>query len=99
MNAGLCVGVEAGSERLELVLLGAKPRMCHVGFPSNSIGWAAVRGFLAGHHQPVRIAVAGVAALGFALAVGNAQDRRVLIVAPTVVKSALELALHAKNNL
>lgn len=99
MNEGLSVGVDAGAERLELVLLGATPCLCRVSFPSNAMGWAAVRGFLASRGQPVRIAVAGVAALGFALAVGNVPERRVLIVAPTVAKSALKLALHAKNNL
>lgn len=99
MNAGLSVGVAAGSEQLEMVVLGAKPAMCRVRFPSNSIGWAAVRGFLASQRLPVRMAVAGVAALGFALAVGNANDRRVLIVSPTVAKTALKLAVHAKNNL
>lgn len=99
MSAGLCVGVAAGRERLELVLLGARPRLCRVSFPSNAIGWAALRGFLAGHRQPVRIAVAGVAALGFALAVGNASERRVLIIAPALAKTAHQLAVHAKNNL
>ena len=99
MNAGLSVGVAAGSEQLEMVVLGAKPAMCRVRFPSNSIGWAAVRGFLASQRLPVRMAVAGVAALGFALAVGNANDRRVMIVSPTEAKTALKLAEHAKNNL
>lgn len=99
MNEGLSVGVAAGAQRLELVLLGARPRLCRASFPSNAMGWAAVRGFLAGYRQPVRIAVAGAAALGFALAVGNAQERRVLIVAPALAKSALKLAVHARNNL
>lgn len=99
MNAGLSVGVAAGREQLEMVVLGATPPMCRVRFPSNAIGWAAVRGFLASQRLPVRMAVAGVAALGFALAVGNANDRRVVIVSPTVAKTALKLAEHAKNNL
>lgn len=99
MSHALFVGVSAGHERLELVLLGARPRLCCVGFPSNPIGWAAVRGFLAGHRQPVRMAVAGVAALGFTLAMGHTPDHRVRIVAPALAKSALQLALHAKNHL
>lgn len=99
MNAGLSVGVAAGREQVELVVLGATPPVCSARFPSNAIGWAAVRGFLAGQRLPVRMAVAGVAALGFALAVGNANDRRVLIVAPAVAKSALKLAVHARNSL
>jgi len=98
MSRELAVGVAAGAERLELVVLGGSPRLCRASFPSNPIGWAAVRGFLAGYRRPVRLAVAGAAALGFALAVGNTPERRVLIMSPGPAKSALQLAVQAKNH-
>lgn len=98
MSHALAVGVAAGAERLEVVVLGGLPRKCSASFPSNPIGWAAVRGFLAGHGRPVRLVVAGAAALGFALAVGNSAERRVLIVAPVPAKSALQLAVQARNH-
>lgn len=66
-------------------------------FPATGMGVEGIRIFLSGYTYPVRMAVAGVAALSLALNLGNVFGRKTFIVSSTIADQAVALARYAEH--
>ncbi len=64
-------------------------------FPATRLSVEAIRGFLRAHAKPVRLAVAGAAALSLALALGDVPGCETFIVAASIAGQASALARYA----
>ncbi|MFA4968360.1 MAG: hypothetical protein WC540_01925 [Sulfuritalea sp.] len=100
MNMGpdLCIGISSKNEVLELAALERGRSAVTATFPATGIGLEAIKVFLAGSASPVRLAVAGVAALSVALALGNSLQREVFIVSAATADQPLALAQYAMRS-
>jgi hypothetical protein len=97
MDIPLCIGIVARNDMLEIAALEHGRLTATAAFPDTRMGREALGGFLAGRGQAIRLAVAGVAAMGIALALGNAPGREAYIVSPAVADQAATLARFAAH--
>jgi hypothetical protein len=93
--ADLCIGIIARQNTCEIATLDAHGAPEHFRFPVSPMGREALRVFLAGQNRPLRLAVAGDAAMGFAFAVGPSAQCNVYIVALNVADHPVALARYA----
>ena len=97
MNSGLCIGIASTNESLEIAALEPGKAAVVMKFPATKMGVEGVRLFLSGYSEPLRLAVAGVAALSLALSLGNACGRETFIVSSAVADQAVALARYAEH--
>jgi hypothetical protein len=99
MQAPLCVGVAAGHDRLEVAVRrpGQSPELLL--FPSGALGVEALKQYLGNFNLPVRLAVAGAAALNTALALAHVPLREIFIVSSRHLTQAAQLVRYAENAL
>lgn len=97
MNSDLCIGIAASHESLEIAALQRGQAAVLMKFPASDIGLEEAKAFLTSYRRPMRLAVAGVAALSLALAVGNVPYRETFIVATSVADQAVALANYARQ--
>jgi len=97
MRSDLCIGIAATGNSLEIAALAPGKAAVVMTFPANGIGVEGIRAFLSAHRAPLRIAVAGVAALGLALSLGNVCGRETFIVSAAVADQAVALARYAEH--
>lgn len=65
-------------------------------FPADERGGEQLQRYVAGLHEPVRLAIlASVATLGLALAMGDVPEREIILVSPHVAHQAADLAAFA----
>jgi hypothetical protein len=95
----VCIGIALSGGTI-LVAARADGREIGQGrFPANSIGTAALLGYLADWQNPLRLAVATAApaALGLALCLGTPRGREVFLVSPHATSAASDLASYAER--
>ena len=97
MISKLYIGIISKGDTFEIATREFGKTAVTITFPATGMGIEALRHFLAGHGNPVRIAVAGAAALSIALAVGNVPFRETFIVASAVAAQAADLARYAEH--
>ena len=97
MNPDLCIGIAATNESLEIAALEPGKAAVVMKFPATGMGIEGIRVFLSGYSNPVRMAVAGVAALSVALALGNVCGRETFIVSASIADQAVTLARYAEH--
>ena len=99
MNPDLCVGIGIASthDSLEIAALESGKAAVVMKFPATGTGVEGIRLFLSGYTHPMRMAVAGVAALSLALTLGNVCGRETFIVASVVTDQAVGLAHYAAH--
>ena len=97
MNPSLYIGIVSKHDMLEVATQAPGKAAITMTFPATLMGVEALRQFLASHGNPVRLAVAGVAALSIALALGNVPFRETYIVSSAVATQAVELAGYAEH--
>ena len=98
VSSDLCIGISSKNEVLELAALEQGRPAVAANFPATEIGLEAIKVFLAGSANPVRLAVTGVAALSVALALGNSLQREVFIVSAATADQPLALAQYAMRS-
>ena len=97
MNSDLCIGIASRNETYEIATLEHGKTSVVIKFPATGMGVEAIKGLLASYGHPVRLAVAGVAAVSLALALGNVPGRETFIVSATIANQALALAHYAEH--
>ncbi len=97
MNQNLYIGIVSKHDTLEVATHESGKSTITIIFPATGMGVEALRQFLANHGNPIRLAVAGVAALSIALALGNVPFRETFIVSSVVATQAAELARYAEH--
>jgi len=97
MNTDLCVGIASTIESLEIAALEAGKAAVVMKFPATNVGIEGLKKFLSSYHIPVRMAVAGVAALSLALTIGNELARETYIVSSSMPSQAVALAHFAEH--
>ena len=97
MNSDLCIGIASRNQTYEVAALEQVKAAVVMKFPATVMGVEAIKVFLASYSNPVRLAVAGVAALNLALALGNASGQETFIVSSAVADQALALAHYAEH--
>lgn len=97
MNPDLCIGIASTKDSLELAALEPGKAAVVMKFPATGMGIEGIRVFLSGYGNPVRMAVAGAAALGLALNLGNVCGRETFIVSPSIADQAIALARYAEH--
>lgn len=97
MNPDLCVGIASTHDYLEIAALEPGKLAVVMKFPATGMGVEGIRVFLSSNGTPVRMAVAGVAALSLALNLGNVYGRETFIVSPTIADQAVALARYAEH--
>jgi hypothetical protein len=95
MNCELCVGIASKGGSLALAALQPGRPAVEVDFPATAMGVEAIKIALEDSEQPLRLAVAGAAALSLALALGNAPGRETVIVSSAVADQPIALARYA----
>lgn len=95
MRSDLCIGIASSREALEIAVLEPGKAVVAMRFPATGTGVEGIRLFLSGYGRPLRMAVAGVAALGLALSLGNVCGRETFIVSSAVASRAEALARYA----
>jgi hypothetical protein len=96
MNTDSYIGIIAKHDSLEVASREAGKDAITMTFPATGMGIEALGLFLASHGNPVRLAVAGVAALSTALALGNVPFRETFIVSSCVATQAADLARYVE---
>jgi len=97
MTADLCIGVASRNGAYEIVAL-EHGRVSEVmKFPATRMGIEVIKGFLSSYGNHVRLAVAGVAAISLALALGNGPGRETFIVSSSIADQAAALAHFAEH--
>ena len=96
MNPDLYIGIISKNDSIEVASREAGKNAISMTFPATGMGIEALRLFLASQGNPVRLAVAGVAALSTALALGNVPFRETFIVSSCVATQAADLARYAE---
>lgn len=101
MSPTLCIGIASKNETYEVVALEHGKVTAAMKFPATSTGIEAIREFLGRCGDRVRLAVAGVAALSLAFALGDGPGRQTFIVAANagISGQAAALAHYADNAL
>jgi hypothetical protein len=97
MSSDLCIGIAATHDSLEIAALEPGKTVVIMKFPASGMGIEGIRVFLSGYANPVRMAVAGVAALSLALNLGNVCGRETFIVSTTIADQAVDLARYAEH--
>ncbi len=97
MNPNLYIGIISKNDTLEVATRESGKTAITMTFPATGMGIEALRQFLASHGNPVRLAVAGAAALSIALALGNVPFRETFIVSSAVATQAVDLARYAEH--
>jgi hypothetical protein len=97
MNKSLYVGVASKHDTLEVVAREHGKDTVSMTFPATASGVEALRSYMTGRERRVRLAVAGAAALGIALSLGNAPLRETFIVSSSFASHATELARYAEH--
>lgn len=99
MNRGLSLGIRSGSNSLEIAALEGSQPAVTLRFPATQMGIEAIKAFLSGYDAPVRLAVAGVAAVSMALALSSGWNGQVFVVAHSVADHPIALAHYAKRSI
>ena len=101
MSPALCIGIASKDGLYEVVALEHGKESVALKFPATTKGIEAIRGFLSHCGDHVRLAIAGVASLSLALAVGNAPGRQTFIVSSStgIAGQAAALAHFADHTL
>lgn len=97
MNSDLCIGIASTNEVLEIAALEPGKAAVVMKFPATGMGVEGIKAFLSSYSDPVRLAVAGVAALSLALALGNVCGRETFIVSSSIADQAVALARYAEH--
>lgn len=97
MNPDICIGIASRNDTYEIAALEHGKDAVVTHFPATGMGVEAIRGFLASFANPVRLAVAGVAALNLALALGNVPRLETFIVSSAIANQAVALAHYAEH--
>ena len=97
MSSDLCIGIASKNDILELAALEPGKPAVAMKFPATGMGVEAIKVFLAGYADPVRLAIAGVAALSLAMALGNVPRRETFIVSTSIADRAMALARYAEH--
>jgi hypothetical protein len=95
MNSDLCVGIVPRRGSLALAALEPDHPAVQVDFPATPMGVAAIKMALTDQERPVRLAVAGSAALDLALVLGNELGLETDVVSSTVADQPMALARYA----
>lgn len=95
MNSDLCIGIASTKESLEVAALEPGKAAVVMKFPATGMGVEGIRVFLSSYGNPVRMAVAGVAALNLALNLGNGSGWETFIVSSAIADQAVALARYA----
>ena len=82
MNSDLCIGIASTHDSLEIAALESGKVAVVMKFPATGMGVEGISLFLSGYANPLRMAVAGVAAVSLALTLGNVCGRETFIVSP-----------------
>lgn len=93
----LFVGIASKNDTLEIVALEHGHAAAVMKFPAGKSGIEAVKGFLSHYGTHIRVAVAGVAAISLAMALGNAPKRETVIVSSSIASQAASLAHYAEH--
>jgi hypothetical protein len=96
MNPNLYIGIISKRDMLEVATRESGKTSMAVIFPATGMGVEALQQFLNSCGNPVRLAVAGAAALRVALTLGNVPLRETFIVSSGVASQAVDLALYAE---
>jgi hypothetical protein len=98
MSRELCIGIASKDGSLALAAFESGRPAVEVNFPATEMGVEAIKIYLVSCREPVRLAVAGVAALTLALALGNLPGRReTFIVSSAVAAQPNALAHYARH--
>ena len=97
MNTDLCIGISSKNDVLEIAALECGRPAVAMTFPSTGMGLEAIKLFLGGYENSIRLAVAGAAALSIALALGDAIQREVFIVSGAMAGQPVALAQYAQR--
>ena len=97
MVSDLCVGIASKNGTYEIVALEQGKTSAVMKFPATRTGIDAIKGFLSNHGNRIRVAVAGVAAISLAMALGNEPRRETYIVSPSIADHAAALAHYAEH--
>lgn len=93
----LFIGIASNNDTLEMVALESGHTAATMKFPAGKSGIEAVKGFLSHYGTQIRVAVAGVAAVSLAMALGDAPKRETVIVSPSIASQAASLAHYAEH--
>jgi hypothetical protein len=99
MNSDLCLGIRSGNEILEIAAMESGRPFMTVNFPATGMGLEAIKGFLASHGNPAKLAVSGVAAISVALSLGAGLHSEVYIVSSSVADHPVALAQYAERSI
>ena len=94
----LCIGIAIHNDTLEIAALN-DGKLQSMNLPTSASGMNVLKGFLCRSRQPVRVAVAGTAALGLVLALTQTPVQEVFIVAANVANHPIALAHYAERAL
>lgn len=97
MKPNFYIGIVSKHDLLEVAMQEPGKAAMTMTFPATVVGVEALRQFLASHGNPIRMAVAGVAALSIALALGNVPFRETYIVSSAVATQAVALVGYAEH--
>ena len=99
MRSALCVGIASKNEIYEIVALEHGKESVAMKFPATALGIEAIRSFLTGYRNKVRVAVAGAAALGLGLTFGSNPGVETFIVSSSanIANQAAALAHYAHH--
>ncbi len=99
MRSALCIGIASKNEVYEIVALERGKESVAMKFPATALGIEAIRSFLTGYSNRVRVAVAGVAALGLGLTLGSNPGVETFIVSSntSIADQAAALAHYADH--
>ena len=97
MNPDLCIGIASTQDALEVAALEPGKAAVLMKFPATRTGIEGIRTVLSGYGRPIRLAVAGVAALSLALNLGNACGGETFIVSSAFANQAVALAHYAEH--
>ena len=97
MSSDLCIGIASTNDSLEVAALEPGKTAVVMKFPATGMGIEGIRVFLSGYANPVRMAIAGVAALSLALTLGNVCGRETFIVSSAIADQAVALARYAEH--
>lgn len=97
IGSDLCIGIASTNDSYEIVAVEHGKTSAVMKFPASGIGVEAIKGFLSNYGNHIRVAVAGVAAISLAMALGNAPKRETFIVSPSIADHATALAHYAEH--
>ena len=97
MKSDLCIGIATRDGTYEIAAMKNGKTTVVMKFPATKMGVEAIKGFLAGYGNSVRLAVAGGTALSLALALGNTPSGETFIVSSAIANQAVALAHYAEH--